>query len=86
MRSIVFAVCLITLAGCAAEAVQISATENRDIATELLFTHDGCRIYRFHDGAMPVYSADCRGPASTAWNVSCGRNCTRPMTVSTTAP
>lgn len=66
---------------CLAEPMSIHATANPQIEVSLLFEHDGCRVYRFSDGARPVYYTDCRG--STAWQVSCGRNCTMPVMVST---
>jgi hypothetical protein len=75
--------------GCLATPVGVSRTENPNISAELLFTHDGCKIYRFRDGPVPVYYADCRSPAgaststSTSWHIQCGKNCERPMLLST---
>ena len=69
----------LTVSGCYAEAVKVSDTDNAQIKAELLFTHDGCRIYRFLDGSRPIYYADCRAVAgpkvSTMWQQSCGKNC-----------
>jgi hypothetical protein len=80
-----------SLEACYASPLHSAATDNPEVHAELLFTHDGCRIYRFRDAWARVYYADCRGPSgsesvssSTSWNESCGRNCTRPVLVTTT--
>jgi hypothetical protein len=91
MRHLVFlAMVAIGSAGCVTPAIGIAITENPEIQAELLFTHDGCKIYRFRDGQSRIYYADCRAPAtssaSTSWNVSCGRNCTKRIMVSTVEP
>jgi hypothetical protein len=78
------------LGGCLATPVAVANTENPELAAELMFSHDGCRIYRFRDGGQPVYWADCRGPdggsASTAWRRRCGKNCSRPVLMTTAEP
>jgi hypothetical protein len=75
------------LTGCLATAVGVAKTENPNVKIELLFTHEGCRIFRFHDGALPIYYADCRGPAASSatasWRAPCGKGCSRPMMLTT---
>lgn len=66
---------------CLATPMETRATGNPNIDVSMLFEHDGCRVYRFVDGARAVYYTDCRG--ATAWEESCGRNCSFPVTVST---
>jgi hypothetical protein len=82
IRSLValsFIVALMT--GCLATPMSVHQTANPQIDVSLLFEHDGCRVYRFVD-VRPVYYTDCRG--SAAWEQSCGRNCSYPVTVITT--
>jgi hypothetical protein len=81
-RWIVAAFACATLGGCLAQPLAVMGTANPSVPVELMFEHDGCRVYRFRDAERPVYYTDCRG--STAWEVSCGRNCTRPVHVATT--
>lgn len=35
---------------------------------DTLFTHDGCTVYRFVDGAQTVYYTKCQQSSSTAYN------------------
>ena len=65
-------------------AMRSIQTANPGYTVDLLFTHDGCSVYRFNDGPHPVYYADCRGSASTSQSVACGRGCVREETVQTT--
>jgi hypothetical protein len=37
------------------------AKNNRDFEVEFLFTHDGCRVYRFQDATRMVYFTNCNG-------------------------
>ncbi len=43
-------------------------TLNPDIELELLFEHDGCKIYRFSDVGRSIYYTDCRG--QTSWETT----------------
>jgi Domain of unknown function (DUF4884) len=54
----------LALAGCGNNAISVQPTNNSNVKLELLFEHDGCKVYRFLDG-NPVYYADCRGAGST---------------------
>lgn len=56
-------------------------TSNAKIAVDLLFTHDGVRVYRFADGSRVIYYAvPFKGPVelTEVHNecYSCGKNCT----------
>jgi hypothetical protein len=71
----------LTLTGCLGPALQEHATNNGAFEVEYLFSHDGCRVYRFRDsGAHYFVRCDGPGPAvhsSTTQKVSCGKNCVR---------
>lgn len=50
-------------------------------AIDLLFTHDGCRVYRFYDGRA-VYFTDC-GSAVAHDTQYCGKGCVENVDVQT---
>ncbi len=50
--------------GCMKEPISRIATNNDQFDVELLFTHDGCRVYRFKDTTYH-YFARCDGAATT---------------------
>lgn len=80
------AVAALALAGCYAKTTpEASAQAGVDFKVDRLFTHDGCTVYRFHDGLYGRYFTKCEGSASasTSWVESCGKNCTRPMDIPT---
>jgi hypothetical protein len=54
------------------------AQDNPNANVSLLFTHDGCKVYRFTDGRNH-YFAKCEHNASTEtnWTESCGKSCTQ---------
>lgn len=58
---------LFLLSGCAKDPVSTERTTNSDIAVELLFEHEGVKVYRFIDGGRFVYYTDARG--KTEWSV-----------------
>jgi len=60
----------LSLIGCKNESVSNSSTSNTNIKVELLFEHDGVKVYRFHDGGT-FYYTDARG--KTKWTVSNGK-------------
>lgn len=67
---------LLLLASCVKKntSLQTSNTDNPQIQVELLFTHDGCKVYRFYNIDYR-YFTNCTG--STTWTENCGKNCTR---------
>jgi hypothetical protein len=71
-----FALCALLLA-CAEDPVSTSSTNNPDVPVALLFTHDGCKVYRFMDNGYH-YFARCGLSTSAIGShlESCGKNCT----------
>lgn len=61
---------VVALCGCAKTPVAVDKTTNSEINVELLFEHDGCKIYRFTDHGDPVYYTKCQGQDSSqaSWN------------------
>jgi hypothetical protein len=70
----IYLLVLCALVGCSkAPLGQPVPTDNPELRLGLMFTHDGCRVYRFTDGGRNHYFTDCRGSVSTTQ--SCGKNC-----------
>jgi hypothetical protein len=55
------------LASCLKNAQSMKTTSNREFQVELLFVHDGVRVYRFQDNGRYIYYTDARG--KTEWQV-----------------
>lgn len=64
---ILLAICA-PLFSCTKEAVSISKSNNPEIPVELLFEHDGVKVYRFEDNGRSIYYTDARG--KTEWYTS----------------
>lgn len=59
--------CLIAalgITGCAHDAVSTAATTNIEVKVDLLFEHDGCKMYRFEDEGYYHYWANCESKDS----------------------
>jgi hypothetical protein len=71
----------LTIVSCVAPPPQsVLKTSNPGFKAELLFEVDGCKVYRFYDGARPLYFTKCKDSTTTSsvgWIESCGKNCTR---------
>jgi hypothetical protein len=52
-------------AGCVTEPIATSPTNNAAVEVDLLFEHDGCRVYRFRDMGYH-YFARCQGAGPNA--------------------
>ena len=65
------------LAACGNEAIGTVQTNNPNFELKLLFSHDGCSVYRFWDFNEVHYYTDCRGSVTSARQTRCGKNCTR---------
>jgi hypothetical protein len=86
MRILVLLALAASGVGCYASPVAVSATNNDQVPVDTLFEHDGCTVYRFHDGSIPHYYARCSGSspaAQTMTPVRCGKNCVRSEVVAT---
>jgi hypothetical protein len=77
------AVAALLLTGCMHDALE-SGKAGNDVTVEKLFTHDGVTVYRFSDGGYAHYyavpSSGVRASAFSAWDESCGTNCTQHVT------
>jgi hypothetical protein len=76
-RLFVFALTVTVLgaaAGCYAEPLSRGPSNNPEVAIELLFSHDGCDVYRFVDHGAH-YFARCRDAkaVSTVSTKTCGK-------------
>lgn len=79
IRLAVVAAAVLALVGCNKPA-ETTARAGLDFTVDRLFTHDGCTVYRFIDGASYRYFTNCSGSAQ--WSESCGKNCSRDVQVS----
>jgi hypothetical protein len=78
------------VAGCGVhDPVEKSATSNAAMGLDLLFEHDGVRVYRFLDAGRHHYYAVTYGSITrqapsvstfSTWSENCGKNCTRTVT------
>ena len=59
--SALLGVVALSAAGCTKPSIATSSTNNPEIRLELLFEHDGVKVYRFEDRGRPVYYTDARG-------------------------
>jgi hypothetical protein len=69
---------LTPLVGCFAEPVGRGPTNNPEVQVDLLFTHDGCTVYRFRDVGFHYY-VRCQdtAPGETVSTLACtGKGCT----------
>lgn len=55
----------LSLLGCERPALEKKSTNNVNFNVELLFEHEGCRVYRFSDGDTK-YFVNCQG--KVMWN------------------
>jgi hypothetical protein len=61
--------------GCLSQPLMTTQTSNPTIAVDLLFEHDGCRVYRFFDGGYHYFArCDSTGPNATILPDKCGKN------------
>lgn len=57
-------IALLVLVACDKEGKQTVGTDNSNFSAVLLFTVDGCKVYRFYDGGAPHYFTTCQGSVS----------------------
>jgi hypothetical protein len=64
----------IPLLACVNDPVATTPSNNADVRVDELFTHDGCTVYRFRDGAYHYY-VRCKGEPAVR-SLSClGKGC-----------
>jgi hypothetical protein len=71
------AVALLVLTACSKPPISTAQTDNKEVSVDLLFTNDGCSVYRFEDDGRSHYYTDCRGNTRTAHVENCGKGCQR---------
>jgi hypothetical protein len=78
MKRLLVGVAMVWAVGTAGTKAPIETrrTDNSNIDIELLFTNDGCSVYRFDDDGNHHYYADCGGTGSGHLR-SCGAKCVR---------
>jgi hypothetical protein len=74
-----------TLAAChiPADPVAVQPTNNPEVNVSLLFSADGCDVYRFYDGGEHYFARCQEGRVSTLSPKRCGKNCRRDEEVPT---
>lgn len=60
---------LLPFVGCTTKAISTARTDNDRIQVDLLFTHEGCKVYRFEDAGYFRYYAVCGGAATVSSRV-----------------
>ena len=69
---------LLALAGCPEPPVATAPSNNENVPVDVLFTHDGCTIYRFKDITYHYFAKCVDGPRPAAMTIttqSCGKSC-----------
>lgn len=67
MKRLAYLFCLsLILLGCASDPISTEPTNNSQVKVELMFEHEGCKVYRFYDGGYPIYYTRCDGAYSAA--------------------
>jgi len=70
MKKVLIAATLF-LIGCAGDPISTTKSNNSEYKIELLFEHDGCKVYRFYDGRY-VYWTDCKGKMEQSFSEKTG--------------
>lgn len=81
-RLIVIALLALVVAGCKKTPTG-ETTYHGAFEVSHLFTHDGCKVYRFYDEGRYRYYANCPSNTSVQHGGSCGKNCTYDDNIST---
>lgn len=68
---------LVLLISCSKDPVSTNKTNNSEINIELLFEHDGCKVYRFYDAGYRQYFVKCDSSSTQqtmrSWYQSTGK-------------
>ncbi len=59
---------LMMLSSCIKDPISKNQTNNSQIVVDLLFSYDGCRVYRFQDHGEMQYYVRCQGDSAMAMN------------------
>jgi len=81
-KILLLSVVVIALCGCERPPQERLSSSNPEIPVELLFVHDGCKVYRFNDSDRNVYYTNCRGSTMSSYTQFCGKGCVRTVDVS----
>lgn len=73
MKIVLLASVLFVL-GCAKDSISKLPTDNKNIDVGLMFTHEGCKMYRFYDEGRSHYFTNCTETISS-YTENCGKNC-----------
>jgi len=71
MKIVMLFLIAIIATSCAREAQ--SATQEGDFKVELIFTKDGCNVYRFMDAGHYVYWSNCKGSVQSSYSSTTGK-------------
>lgn len=63
---------LLTICSCSTPGKETMSTNNPNFNVELLFEHDGCKVYRFSDAGRSRYFSNCQG--SISWTDKHGKS------------
>lgn len=74
---------LLGIVGCEADPVSTKNTDNPQVKVQLLFTNDGCKVYRFNDGDNHYYAHCTEGTVSTSSQIQHGKT-SSPEEIATT--
>ena len=84
MKRIVILLFVLFATGCEKTAQEVHQSSNPQVKVDLLFEHEGVRVYRFEDDYRLHYyavpSSGVRVSSFSEWTESCGKNCTRVVT------
>lgn len=67
-KAILAVTAITTITGCSKPAQKEESTSNPDYKVELLFIHDGVKVYSFYTGNRTVYYTDARGKTQTTYS------------------
>ena len=73
MKRIALLCLLAGLSACETSPVSTQQTDNKEVTVDLLFTHDGCKVYRFLDDGFHYYAVCTQGAAATSSEIRVGK-------------
>lgn len=74
IRRLLAAPLLLPLLACVNDPVATTASNNGEVPVDVLFTHDGCTVYRFRDGIYHYY-VRCKGEPAVSTLSCVGKHC-----------